>query len=55
MIKSLTLKTKTGELLLKVLCRKDGTYEMNKIKLLDIVLDVRDEKMQKIMFGEEKT
>jgi len=54
MIKSVTIKDKTGKLIFKVICRKNGNYEIIKDPLLveeHIEIDVRNEKNQKIIFG----
>jgi hypothetical protein len=55
MIKSVTIKDKKGVLLFKIIHRKSGFYDVIKhVSLQDFVVEVRDEKGHKVIFGEEK-
>ncbi|MCK4827502.1 hypothetical protein KA005_67860 [bacterium] len=55
MIKSVTIKDDKGVIIFKIICRKSGTYDMIKAATVrDVYVDVRDEKNQKILFGEGK-
>ena len=55
MIKSITIKDKKGYLLLKVISRKNGKYEIIvDANLHDLEIDVRNERMEKVMFKGDK-
>ena len=53
MIKSVTVKNNSGKLLFKILCRRDGTYDLIEENSLEnsINIEVRNEKNEKIVFG----
>lgn len=55
MIKNIAIKDKKGLLLLKIICRKNGIYDMTKLESLkDIYVEIKNEKNYKICFGEGK-
>ena len=53
MIKSVTIKDESGRLLFKVICRENGVYDMTaELALKNAIIDVRDDKNQKLFFCE---
>ena len=51
MIKSIIIKDKNGRLILKVICRKSGEYEVIKdISVHGLDIEVRNEKNEKVIF-----
>ena len=53
MIKSITIRDMRGRLLFRVICRKNGIYEMIRSEdLKNFPCEVRDEKNQKVFFNE---
>lgn len=55
MIKSVTIKDDKGVIIFKIICHKNGSYDMTKAAATqDIYVDVRDEKNQKVFFGEKR-
>lgn len=54
-MKSVTLRTEQGEVLLKILHKKSGEYNLIKHSTLqDIEVEVRDEQNHKVMFNRER-
>ena len=52
MIKSITIKDASDKVLLKIIARKNGTYDMIRaVTLKDLEIEVRNEKNEKIMFS----
>jgi len=52
MIKSITIKDIRDKLLIKIIARKNGTYDMiREVTLKDLMVEVRNEKNEKIMFS----
>lgn len=55
MIKSVTIKDGRGVIIFKIICRKNGTYDMIRAATVrNVYVDVRNEKNQKVFFGESK-
>ena len=51
MIKSIIIKDVRDKLLIKIIARKNGTYDMIRdVALKDLEIEVRNEKNEKIMF-----
>lgn len=50
MIKSVIVKDKNGVLLLKIKALKNGEYELIKDSALQLTINVRNEKNEKILF-----
>ena len=54
-MKSVTLRTKQGKILVKIIHRKSGEYELIKdLTLQSIEIEVRDDKNRKIMFNKTR-
>jgi len=52
MIKSITIEDTDGKLLLKIIARKNGRYDMiREVTLKDLLVEVRNDKNEKIMFS----
>ena len=52
MIKSITIKDVRDKLLIKIIARKNGTYDMIRdATLKDLEIEVRNEKNEKIIFS----
>lgn len=50
-MKAVTIRNKSGEILVKIVHRKSGEYELIKHSTLtDVDIEVRDQKNRKIMF-----
>ena len=55
MIKSVTIKDDNGVVIFKIICHKNGTYDMIKDAMVrDVYVDVRNEKNQRVLFREGK-
>jgi len=51
-MKSVAIKTASGKILVKVIHKKSGEYELVKdVTLKDVDVEVRDDKNRKVLFG----
>lgn len=54
-MKSITIRNKSGEVLIKILHKKSGEYELIKRSTLaDTDVEVRDDQNHKVMFLDER-